>query len=376
MRRGLSNENDAYRADALVRKGVGLAARGKLTDAISRLEEAVSCAPNHPFGHLHLSLAIAREGRVDEARPHLDRAIELQPDNAAFRLFAGRVHFDAGDYRAAAREFDRGMQVNPENDLLSAYQALNMWAAGDRDAPKRFIPDNLPDSTPFLARLLMLIEAELKGRFIEFSEEHMQVPLVDRLRIGYSLWWAALERKRGRFAKASMRAEMALEIQPGHPGATAFLGECREASLLTAQRRVEEDPASSDLRIDLGSQLVDTERYKEAESQLEEAQRLLSERDTEEALARPEISRLRGRIAYGLGRFEEALGLQRAGAEPGFVMAETHYCIGLCYLAMGEPRLCIQEFEPLVTKVCWAVPMRLREYLAWRRARPEPEAGT
>ena len=79
---------------------------------------------------------------------------------------------------------------------------------------------------------------------------------------------------------------------------------------------------------------------------------------------------------YQERRFEEALEFQRAGAEPGFVMAETHYCIGLCHLAAGERRLCIQEFESLVAKICWAVPMRLREYLAWRRSRPEPEAGT
>ena len=166
-----------------------------------------------------------------------------------------------------------------------------------------------------------------------------------------------------------MRAEMALELQPGHPGATAFIGECRKASLLTAQRRVEEDPASPDLRMDVASQLADAERYDEAESQLNEAQRLLADQATEEAPTPPEISRLRGRIAYGLGRFEEALEFQRAGAEPGFVMAETHYCIGLCHLAAGERRLCIQEFESLVAKVCWAVPMRLREYLAWRRSR-------
>ena len=164
VRKSLSNENDTYRADALVRKGVRIAARGKLTDAMLCLEEAVSCAPDHPFGHLHLSLAMAREGRVDEARTHLDRALELQPKNAAFRLFSGRIHFDVGDYRAAAREFARGMEINPENDLLSAYKVLNDWAAGDGDAPKRFAPDNLPDSTAFLARLLMLVEVELKGR--------------------------------------------------------------------------------------------------------------------------------------------------------------------------------------------------------------------
>jgi len=362
----LPNEHDVYRADALVRKGVGLAVRGKLTDAASRLEEAVSCAPDHPFGHLHLCLALASEGRVDEARPHLDRAIELQPDNAAFRLFAGRIHFDAGDYRAATQEFSRGMEISPENDLLSAWQVLNDWAAGDRDASKRFAPDDLPDSTAFLARLLMLVESELKGRLVEFSEERLQVPIVDRLRIAYSLWRGALERKRARFAEAGARAEMALELQPGHPGATAFLGECRKASLLAAQRRVEEEPASPDLRIDAASQLADAERYEEAESQLDEAQRLLTESDTEEGLNLPHINRLRGRIAYGLGRFEEALELQRAGAEPGFGMAETHYCIGLCHLAMDERRLCIQEFEPLVNKVWWAVPMRLREYLAWR----------
>ena len=82
----------------------------------------------------------------------------------------------------------------------------------------------------------------------------------------------------------------------------------------------------------------------------------------------PEVARLAGRVLYGLGRIDEALEQIRAGAEPGFSMMETHYYLGLCHLAQGNRLLCLEEFERLAAKVWWAVPLRYREYLAWRRS--------
>ncbi len=57
----------------------------------------------------------------------------------------------------------------------------------------------------------------------------------------------------------------------------------------------------------------------------------------------------------------------KAGAEPGITMAETHYVLGLCYLARGDRAQCANEFERLVSKLWWATPLRYREYRQWRR---------
>jgi len=86
-----------------------------------------------------------------------------------------------------------------------------------------------------------------------------------------------------------------------------------------------------------------------------------------------EVLRLAGRLACMQGRYEEAETLLRAGTEPGFSMVETHYYLGLALLGRGRRMECLTEFEGLVAQAGWAVPIRLREFLAWRRG---PAAGT
>ena len=374
----MPNEHAVHESDELVRKGVRLAARGARADAMGCLGRAIALTPDHAFGRLHLSLALAAEGEFEQGREHLRRALELRPASAAFHLLAGRFFFDAEEYAAASDAFRRAAELSPRNALVLPYRLLSDSAGGRAAVPGQLDPDDLPDSTPFLARLLMLIELALKGRHVEFSDERNGAPFLDRLRIGYLLWRGGLERKRGHFAQAALRAQMVMEMCPGHPGAAALDRECREASLEVARRRVAEEPGVGALRLELAGLLADADRYADAEAEILEARRLFVKEGKEERMKSPEILRLRGRVSYGLGRFDEAAELQRAGAEPGFSMAETHYTLGLCHLAQGARRLCVLEFEPLVAKVCWAVPLRLREYLASRQARSgrASEAGT
>lgn len=354
-------------ADGLVRKGIRLEAAGRRSEAIECLDKGIALFPGHPFGRLHLGLALAGDGRFDEARTHLRRALELQPENAAFHLFAGRAFFDEADYAAAGQALDRTVELSPANDLARGYRVLNEWASSRVEAAQRLDADRLPDSTPFLARVLMMIEKSLKGRMVDYVDKADAVPVLDRLRIAWQLWRAGLACKKGLFDHAAMRAEMALEMRPGHAAAVALRRECRAAALEAARRRVAEQPDDAERRLEFAVRLADEDAFEEAAEQVEEAERRLAEDGGKDTWDSPMVLRLRGRIAYGMGRIDEAVALVERGAEPGFTMAETHYCLGLCHLDSGDRRHCLETFESLVRKICWAVPMRLREFQAWQR---------
>jgi tetratricopeptide (TPR) repeat protein len=398
-------------ADDLVREGVRLESERRRMEAAERFRKAVEFAPDHAFALLHLASSLAGEGRFEEAGAPLEQALKLRPDSAAFHQFAARFRFDEGNWSAARAELGRTLELNPDNDIARAYLVLTDWAAGKSSAAQSFDPARLPDSTAFMARLLMLIEGELKGRSVEYVETGRATPLLDRPRIAYMLWRAANARKRGDVAAAEDWATTIGEIHPGHPAAAALLKECRESGLELARRKATEAPDSAEARFELVWRLAETAQYAdavssaelcaEAERELAEARRLLAGRQEEEQqtfAARfvmgivsgiesvfgkspeakeskseeapkdpPELLRLAGRLACQQGRYEEAVQLLRAGTEPGFSMVETHYYLGLAFLGQGRRMECLAEFEPLVSKVSWAVPVRLRERLAWRR---------
>ena len=367
-------EEERLQADDLARRGIRALAGGDRTEALHLLGEAVARSPEHAVANLHLGMVLSEEGRPDEARPAIERAVALRPDSAAFRLFAGRAYFDAGDCDAARRELERASALSPRNDLVAGYRALVDWAAGDPSAAERLKPDALPDANHFLARLLMLIETDLRGHAEDFVREDLVPPLLDRLRILFELWMASRETKRADFDRAAMRAQFILEIQPGHPAGAALARECREGALDVSRRRVAESPDNVEPRMDLANRLAEAEDFREADAEMAEAARLLGEAAGETMEKDPAVLRLRGRIAYGMGRIDEAAERIEAGAEPGFAMAEVEYYRGLCAIASGRQADGLRAFRNLVAKVCWAVPMRLREYLSRRRAQQTESA--
>jgi len=373
---GLTTAEDIYEAGVQIRDGIRMAHSGRREEAVAALSSALGVVEDEPFGQLHLALALATEGRYEEAKPHVEKALELAPGRAAFHLFAGRVYFDACDYAAAGEAFGRAVELSPRNDLAVAYRTLNSWAAGDGEAALRLRPDALPDSAPFLARLLYAMESELNGRVVDYEDTSVSPRFLDGVRIGYWLWRAAGRRKAAEYQEALGLTDMVLELCPGHSPAVRFQRQCREAALAMAEHRVEETPDSADARVELATLLADAEKYEAAAEQLRSVEESASAKtggkdeagDGGALLETPWVSRLRGRTAYGLGDYEEALRLVKAGEEPGFSMVETWYMLGLCHERLGARRLSFEAFERLVEKVCWAVPLRLREYLWWRRS--------
>lgn len=365
-----SQEDKQYEADVLVRKGIRQVAGGHSSEAIETISSALSEFPKHPLGQLHLASALTAEGRYQEAEAAIREALDLRPNDPAFHLFAGKGYFDAGNYSQALKEFRRVLELNPDNLLARGYESLAEWANGRASTDVSLDPDNLPDSTPFLARLLMLIEQEMKGRAQDITEMPRPVRALDRPRMAYVLWRAEGARKKGDIPAALNFVEMALELYPGHPGAMTCLKACRRDAMAAAEQRVKEDPGSFDVQVELASQLAESERFEEAEAALAEARKLM-EAGTVDESALKAFERLDSRVKYGLGRIDEALAAAESGAEAGFTMSETHYHLGLCHLARNERRQSAEQFEHLVSKLWWAVPLRYREYLHWRRSRSQ-----
>ena len=381
----MATADEIYEAELQIRNGIRLAHAGRREEAVTVLSAALQVMPDGPFGHLHLALALSAGGRCGEARQHVEKALAMDSERPAFHLLAGRVYFDAGDCPAAEAAFTRALQLNPRNDLARGYRTLSQWAAGDRGAALRLRPETLPDSTPFLARVLYMMESELGGRVVDQEDPNASPRFLDSLRIGYWLWRAAGMRKAGDYQQAVGMSEMVLEICPGHSAAAQLQRQCRQSALDVARRRVEEHPDNRDARLELTVLLADAEDYAAAAAQMREAEQLAPAADTADhgekesgVLQSPDMLRLRSRIAYGLGDFAEALRLTRAGEEPGFSMVETWYMLGLCHARLGERRLSFEMFERLVEKLCWAAALRLREYRAWRRSadRPAPQSAS
>ena len=364
--------------DAAVREAIRRGQEGDTSLAVEQLERLVAERPSHPIAQLHLALLFADAGRYEEAVRHADIALELEPRRPAFLVFGGRALFDAGHYADARCAFDKARELSPENDLAHAYRILVDWAEGNRDAAGMFEPDSLPDSNAFLARLLCLIERDMRGRHTEYVAEGASAPLLDRIRIGYILWRGERMRRRGAFLEALAVTDPAMEIVPGAPRAVAFQRACREDARRTLTGRVEKNPDDAETRIELACLLADMDAYEEADRAVRALDAQRAEEQADDLTADPQIARLRARIAYGLGDVEEALRQSEEGREPGFSMAETWYVCGLCHLERGARHEAVTAFEKLVAKVCWAVPLRLREYLAWRRSsgRPAPPSAS
>lgn len=373
-------EDDVYEAELQIRDGIRMAYSGRGSEAVATLSSALEVAPEQPFGHLHLALALAGDGRCDEARLHAEKALAMGPERPAFHLFAGRVYFDGCDFSAAEAAFGRALELNPGNDLARGYQILAQWAGGDSRAALKLQPSALPDSSPFLARVLYMVESELRGRAVVDENPNASPRFLDSLRIGYWLWRAAGLRKAGDYMEAAALSDMVMEVCPGHAAAARFQRECRQSALDVGKRRVEEEPDSLDVRLEMAMLFADAEDYDAAAAEMGEAERIsgavsddaANEEMKGKVLESPGVLRLRCRIAYGLGDLEEALRLARAGEEPGFSMVETWYMMGLCYAAQGERLRSFEMFECLVKKLCWAVSLRLREYRAWRRSGCRP----
>jgi tetratricopeptide (TPR) repeat protein len=360
----LQESETAHESGLNIRDAIALYQRGVHDEALTKFETALGEHADHAFGQLHYAVALSEVGRHEEALDRIEKALALNGDMPAFRLFAGRVYFDAGRYEDACAQFDKALELNPENVLAAGFRTISKWAAGDADAVRELSPKTLPESSVFLARLLWLIERDLKGRHIDYEDLSTPVPFLDHIRANFTMWRARKLAKAGHHEAAIEMSDPLLEITPGHAATIRFQKECRDAAIQNGARMVEESPDDVELRMGLVGLLVQVNDFETADSHIREIERLCEEKGDSDTPGYPAYLRLRAMVAYGAGRIEEALELTHKGTEPGFSMLETNFYLGLCNMESVRNKS-FAAFRAFVDQLCWIVALRLREYLAW-----------
>ena len=165
MKRERPTMRQSLRARRLMRTGHRAAARGDLEDAAALFARAVETCPPLPQPHLHLArtrfLLGDREGAVTAAREGVHRGADL----AAAQLLGAVTLYDAREFEDADAAFARALELDPGNDLARGYRALLRWRkGGGMNDIARLAREGLPESSAFLARLLILTEEEFRHR--------------------------------------------------------------------------------------------------------------------------------------------------------------------------------------------------------------------
>jgi tetratricopeptide (TPR) repeat protein len=124
--------------------GKALLRDGKVTEAVTALEEAARLEPQSGESHYQLGLALARAGRADEAAARLRQGRELvaaddRNQNVSLDIAEGRAALEKGDLEQAAARFRHALQLRPESPDAKRYLAevLEKQSAAAHDDPAR-----------------------------------------------------------------------------------------------------------------------------------------------------------------------------------------------------------------------------------------------
>ena len=97
---------------------IGLSGRqlieGNVDAAIASARQSAAMAPDLPYSHFQLGLALARQQAWAEAAAEFDAASERQPANAYAHYYSGMMHYRANRIDRMAVHFDQFLKLAPE----------------------------------------------------------------------------------------------------------------------------------------------------------------------------------------------------------------------------------------------------------------------
>jgi tetratricopeptide (TPR) repeat protein len=93
---------------------------GDLDQAILICEEFLPQQPGHMSGHIVYGQALFENGRLDEARTVFETALSLDPENLIALRHLGDIAGRQGDHSAARRWYERVLEADPRNEELQS----------------------------------------------------------------------------------------------------------------------------------------------------------------------------------------------------------------------------------------------------------------
>jgi Flp pilus assembly protein TadD len=95
--------------------GIVLLQKGKLDEAISKLQRAVDLRPENAPAHDNLAKAFLQKGQLADAMVHYRKLLELEPNNEEGRNILGTVLARQGRIREAIEQWESVLAIQPEN---------------------------------------------------------------------------------------------------------------------------------------------------------------------------------------------------------------------------------------------------------------------
>jgi tetratricopeptide (TPR) repeat protein len=127
--KGLLREESGF-AEARVRLGIALVARGKVRRAIGQFERALKVAPEDPEAWSGLATALRARRRFAAAEAAHREALSRAPNHAPFHLNLADTLLRAGKVREAAAAVDVARRLDPRHPLLPGFVAAVKFALG------------------------------------------------------------------------------------------------------------------------------------------------------------------------------------------------------------------------------------------------------
>jgi len=235
-------ERDPKAVDGDLLLGDVLIAQGKVQEALSRYQEAVSLAPKDPRAYYGLGVAYRLSKRDDQAIAGFETALSLNPDMVNALGQETAIYWNRRDQaRAIARVQDQ-IQRSPKNAQFHNLLGLMYLAGGDTtNAQQSFaqainVNHNLPMS------YLLLGDAYARGKLYELAAKKFEEALqVDPNNVLAYLELGIVQELQGHFDQAGKYYEKAIELNASYVPALnnlAWYYTENKGDLETAQRYI------------------------------------------------------------------------------------------------------------------------------------------
>jgi len=144
LEKALNKKSDYASAHYLM--AVVFSQEGKTEEAISKLEETHSVAPNDLGVSFQLSLLYYQSGELEKAKDLLEKVVKDFPNYFQARYLLGLVYDKSGEKEKAKKEFEKVLELNPENQEVK--RILENLAKGKPALEGILSPETISEEKP------------------------------------------------------------------------------------------------------------------------------------------------------------------------------------------------------------------------------------
>src|SRR5207248_1635881 len=133
MGRDSRGQDKILRSDEHNSRGIELADRGWLEEAIKEFKKAIELDPQDPLARHELAAMLMDEGDYRGAIALLKEVVRLEPENYEGWLDLGISYAQKGFYQEAERCYAKARELNPDDVLLN-YNVAALYSLWDKRA--------------------------------------------------------------------------------------------------------------------------------------------------------------------------------------------------------------------------------------------------